>query len=111
MTYDPDNPQLPGSRYRLLPWTTASGHPCYLSTDDSGGFLSRKADAMEAEQMRDGAGVLIDAEEVLDDPTAGTLTLRVTLKRATVALDDALRIADSRGGRLPAPDDDDTTTA
>ncbi|MFH8679331.1 hypothetical protein [Streptomyces lydicus] len=107
MTYDPDNPQLPGSAMRLLPWSTPAGKPCFLSTDDPGGFLSRKADAMEAEQMRDAAAVLADAEDVLEDPAAGPLTLRVTLKRTTAALGDVLRVADSRGGRLPAPDDPD----
>ncbi|MEU9118373.1 hypothetical protein AB0C96_00675 [Streptomyces sp. NPDC048506] len=107
MTYDPDNPQLPGARLRLLPWETAAGQPCYLSTDAAGGYLSRKADRMEAEQMRDAAGLLVDAEDVLDELTAGPLTLRVMLKRATIALTDVLRVADSRGGRLPAPDDQD----
>lgn len=107
MTYDPDNPQRPGSGRRLLPWTTVSGNPCFLSSDDSGGYLARKADAMEAEQMREGAAVFADAEELLDDHTAGPLTLRVALKQTTRALGDVLRIADSRGGRLPAPDDAD----
>ncbi|MGW1375723.1 hypothetical protein ACWD6P_15835 [Streptomyces sp. NPDC002446] len=107
MTYDPDNPQRPGSKLRLLPWETASGQPCFLSTDDRGSYLSRKADQMEAEQMRDGAAALADAEDVLDDHMAGPLTLRVTLKRTTMALDDALRIADSRLGRLPASEDAD----
>ncbi|WP_411134413.1 hypothetical protein [Streptomyces sp. C10] len=86
---------------------TPAGNPCYLSTDDSGSYLSRKADEMEAEQMREGAAVLADAEEVLDDPTAGPLTLRVTLQQTTRALGDVLRIAASRGGSLPLPDDPD----
>ncbi|MEV7376859.1 hypothetical protein [Streptomyces lydicus] len=107
MTYDPDNPQLPGSALRLLPWATPSGKPCFLSTDNPGGFLARKADAMEAEQMRDAAAVLADADEVLEDPAAGPLTLRVTLKRTSAALSDVLRVADSRGGRLPVPDSSD----
>ncbi|MEU8780771.1 hypothetical protein [Streptomyces sp. NPDC048637] len=102
---DPDAPRSPGPGLRLLPWETPAGNPCYLSTDDSGGYLSRKADEMEAEQMRDGAAVLADAEEVLDDPTTGPLTLRVTLQQTTRALGDVLRIAASRGGRLPVPDD------
>ncbi|MEV5480544.1 MULTISPECIES: hypothetical protein [Streptomyces] len=103
--YDPDNPQRPGSGLRLLPWLSLAGNPCFLRSDDAGGYLARKADLMEAEQMREGAAVIVDAEEVLDDPGAGPLTLRVTLLRATVALDDVLRVADSRGGRLPVPED------
>ncbi|MFF4608015.1 hypothetical protein ACFY12_35420 [Streptomyces sp. NPDC001339] len=108
MIYDPDNPMQPGSELRLLPWVTAVGNPCFLNTDTSGSsYLARKADAMEAEQMRDAAAVFADAEAVLDEQTAGPLTLRVTLKRAKEALGDALRIANSRGGRLPAPKDYD----
>lgn len=97
--------RTPGPGLRLLPWATPAGNPCYLSTDDSGGYLSRKADGMEAEQMREAAAVLTDAEEVLDDPTAGPLTLRVTLQQTTRALGDVRRIAASRGGRLPVLDD------
>ncbi|WP_329148655.1 hypothetical protein OIU91_20865 [Streptomyces sp. NBC_01456] len=105
--YDPDNPQRPGSGLRLLPWASLAGNPCFLRSDDAGGgFLARKADLMEAEQMREGAAVLLDAEEVLEDPAAGPLTLRVTLLRTAMALGDVLRIADSRGGRLPVPEPD-----
>ncbi|MFD9206741.1 hypothetical protein ACFVZM_10720 [Streptomyces sioyaensis] len=103
--YDPDNPQRPGSGLRLLPWLSLGGNPCFLRSEDAGGYLARKADLMEAEQMREGAAVIVDAEEVLDDPTAGSLILRVTLLRATMALDNVLRVADSRGGRLPVPED------
>ncbi|AZS73164.1 hypothetical protein DDE74_21375 [Streptomyces lydicus] len=102
---EPDETQWPAPELRLLPWETPVGNPCYLSTDDSGGYLSRKADEMEAEQMREAAAVLADAEKVLDDPTAGPLTLRVTLQQTTRALGDVRRIAASRGGRLPVPDD------
>ncbi|MFI2185617.1 hypothetical protein [Streptomyces sioyaensis] len=102
--YDPDNPQRSGSGLRLLPWLSLAGNPCFLRSDDAGSYLARKADLMEAEQMREGAAVIVDAEEVLDDPAAGSLMLRVTLLRATTALDDVLRVADSRGGRLPVPE-------
>ncbi|MFF7229829.1 hypothetical protein [Streptomyces sioyaensis] len=52
---------------RLLPWTT-DGKRCLLSTDDTGGYLSRLADDMEAEQLDIGEDVLREAEKVLDDP-------------------------------------------
>ncbi|POX44657.1 hypothetical protein C3488_32095 [Streptomyces sp. Ru72] len=29
---------------RLLPWAGPDGKPCYLSTDDQGGYVSRLAD-------------------------------------------------------------------
>ncbi|MCF6523088.1 hypothetical protein HOY81_08265 [Streptomyces sp. JJ36] len=95
-----------GSALRLLPWATPDGRPCFLSTDDDAGLLSSLADAVEEEQMRDGAVALTEAEAVLDDPAAGSLTLRLALKRTGGALGDVLRIADSRGGRLPVPCDD-----
>ncbi|WP_052230024.1 hypothetical protein [Streptomyces sp. CT34] len=104
MTYDPDNPQLPGSEVRLLPWETWDGRPCYLRPTDNGqGYLSRKADRMEAQQMRNAAVVLTDAQTTLRNEAAGPLLLRMMLIRTTAALNNILRIADSRLGRLPAP--------
>lgn len=39
------------SELRLLPWVGPEGKPCYLSTDDSDGHLSRLADHTEAVQL------------------------------------------------------------
>ncbi|MGD3106457.1 hypothetical protein [Streptomyces sp. YGL11-2] len=104
MPYDPDNPQPPGSELRLLPWQTWDGRPCYLHPADNGqGYLSRKADRMEAQQMRNASRAYIDAETTLRNESAGPLLLRLTLIRTTAALNNVLRIADSRAGRLPAP--------
>ncbi|WP_101927780.1 hypothetical protein [Streptomyces sp. Ag82_G6-1] len=36
---------------RLLPWAGPDGKPCYLSTDDQGGYVSRLADHIEAFQL------------------------------------------------------------
>ncbi|PJN37392.1 hypothetical protein CG747_29385 [Streptomyces sp. CB02959] len=113
MTYDPDNPQQPGSALRLLPWSTWDGRPCYLApSGDGNGFLSRRADRMEAQQMRNAAHAFTDAQTTLRNEAAGPLLLRLTLIRTTAALANTLRIADSRLGRLPgpadnAPDDED----
>ncbi|MGG2461616.1 hypothetical protein ACO0M4_17650 [Streptomyces sp. RGM 3693] len=103
MTYDPDNPQQPGSDLRLLPWSTWDGRPCYLAASgDGNGYLSRKADRMEAQQMRNAANAFTDAQTALRNEAAGPLLLRLTLIRTTAALANTLRIADSRLGRLPA---------
>ncbi|MFF0624634.1 hypothetical protein [Streptomyces sp. NPDC004296] len=103
MTYDPDNPQQPGSALRLLPWSTWDGRPCYLAASgDGNGFLSRRADRMEAQQMRNAAHAFTDAQTTLRNEAAGPLLLRLTLIRTTAALANTLRIADSRLGRLPA---------
>ncbi|MFC4497563.1 hypothetical protein ACFPA8_25875 [Streptomyces ovatisporus] len=90
-----------GTPMRLLPWTTPEGAPCYLSTDDPRSLLSRVADETEA-------ALLVSAEEVLDhagpllaDPHAGTRELRFTGARLAESLRDAVRIAESRGLRLP----------
>lgn len=104
MTYNPDNPQQPSSALRLLPWSTWDGRPCYLAPSGDGhGYLTRKADRMESQQMRNAAIAYTDAETTLHNEAAGPLLLRLTLLRTTAALANTLRIADSRLGRLPAP--------
>ncbi|GAA2670561.1 hypothetical protein GCM10010310_09250 [Streptomyces violaceolatus] len=42
---------MPRNELRLLPWSGPDGKPCYLSTDDSGGYISRLADNIEAVQL------------------------------------------------------------
>jgi len=93
---------------RLLPWSSPEGNPCYLLTDDNGdGYLSRLADDIESVQLDMGSELLGHAKELLDDPKAGAGELRFLSARLTEALRDALRVADSRGARLPVPDDGD----
>ncbi|MEU0844076.1 hypothetical protein ABZ370_32015 [Streptomyces sp. NPDC005962] len=89
---------------RLLPWTTPDGKPCYLSSDDADSRLNRWADEAEAVQLGMGADLLAHAHALLGDRKAAAGELRYLAHRLTEALRDALRIADSRGGR-PAADD------
>src|SRR5437879_4849526 len=56
---------------RLLPWSGPEGKPCYLSTDDQGGYMSRLADNIEAVQLGTAAELLEQAAETLDDQEAG----------------------------------------
>ncbi|MEU2773431.1 hypothetical protein ABZ646_10945 [Streptomyces sp. NPDC007162] len=71
---------------RLLPWTSLDGHPCYLS--------------VEVAQLASGKDVLAGARAVLADEKAGEFAVRSALTRATESLEDVIRIAVSRGGRL-----------
>ena len=91
---------------RLLPWNGTAGQPCYLVTDEDGkGYLSRLADEMEAVQLRMGAELLDHARALLGNPKAEAGELRFLSNRLVEALQDALRVADSRGRRLSAPDE------
>ncbi|MEW1721752.1 hypothetical protein [Streptomyces sp. NPDC093109] len=106
MSYDRRHVPALGPGLRLLPWENETGKPCFLSTSDPESMLSRLADDVEADQLDDGADVLSGAKAVLDDRKAGEHSLRLALRATTHVLGDVLRIADSRGGRLPVPSDD-----
>ncbi|QAX94048.1 hypothetical protein SEA_EURATIS_53 [Streptomyces phage Euratis] len=93
-----------GARGRLLPWTT-EGRPCFLEAD--GGVLSQLADDMEDAQLAMGQHELTNARKVLADPTSPNATVRYAAIRLAECLTDALRVAESRGMRLPDPDDDE----
>ncbi len=99
---------------RLLPWSTPDGKPCFLANGEDDGYVSRLADEMEAQQLADGLDVLERARRVLEDPLSPHVEVRYGAIRLTECLADALRIAESRGRRLPRPaaegDDLDVTT-
>ncbi|AQW52133.1 hypothetical protein ACIQPP_42790 [Streptomyces violaceusniger] len=106
MSYDRNAAPAPTPGLRLLPWETETGKPCFLSTNGSPGALARIADEIEADQLRDGADVLKGVQAVLDDHKAGEYALRLALRAAMQCLGDVLRIADSRGARLPVLNDE-----
>ncbi|MFE9060734.1 hypothetical protein [Streptomyces violaceusniger] len=91
---------------RLLPWSSPDGKPCYLSPSDGNSLLSRRADDIEALQLCMGAQLIAHARALLNDRKASTGELRFLASRLTEALRDALRVAESRGGRLAAYGDD-----
>lgn len=91
---------------RLLPWTDNDGKPCFLSTDDDGSYLSRLADNLEAVQLGMAEELLGHVREVLAAGATSETELRNLIDRLRQALRDALRVAESRGDRLPAPDED-----
>ncbi|WP_328434453.1 hypothetical protein [Streptomyces sp. NBC_00425] len=85
---------------RLLPWAGPEGKPCYLSTDDRGGYISRLADNIEAAQLGAAADLLEQASKALDDPDANPDETRRLATELTGALCDVLRVATSRGHLL-----------
>ncbi|MPY62451.1 hypothetical protein [Streptomyces spongiae] len=102
-----DKPTNTRSTTRLLPWSGVGGKPCHLLTDDNGGYLTRLADSIESVQLGMGSELLDHAQELVNDPKTGPAELRYLSARLTESLRDVLRVAESRGARLPMPDDDD----
>jgi hypothetical protein len=87
---------------RLLPWSTAEGKPCFLATDGGSTRLSRRADEIEDLQLSMGTELLGHARALLDDRRADVREVRFLAERLCEALRDVLRVAESRGARLPA---------
>ncbi|MET8223042.1 hypothetical protein [Streptomyces sp. NPDC005301] len=85
---------------RLLPWASPEGKPCYLSTDDEGGYMSRLADNIEADQLDMAAALLEHASDTLDDQDADPEALRRLTGELTGTLRDVLRVATCRGHLL-----------
>ncbi|MGP3989143.1 sulfatase [Streptomyces sp. 3N207] len=102
--YDREQTAIPAAgELRLLPWTTGSGKPCYLSgTPDS--LLSCYADELEEAQLEEGHRALKRILPLLARQTgADDETARAT-RKAALALSNVIRVADSRGARLPEAD-------
>ncbi|MFD4553266.1 hypothetical protein ACFWP5_02930 [Streptomyces sp. NPDC058469] len=96
---------VPTGRPRLLPWTE-EGKPALLSTDDAGGIMSRLADNYESAMLEAGEELLAEAAKVLGDPVTPTVEVRYMAVRLSESLAGVLRVAESRGQRLPAPMDE-----
>ncbi|MFF6791085.1 hypothetical protein ACFY9C_18645 [Streptomyces filamentosus] len=86
---------------RLLPWSGPDGKPCFLSTDDDSSRLSRLADTLESTYLDQAAEVLDHAIELLSLPEPDPVDLRAASADLTEALEQVLRVAESRGRRLP----------
>ncbi|MFG2308888.1 hypothetical protein ACGFS9_09460 [Streptomyces sp. NPDC048566] len=92
---------------RLLPWAGPEGKPCYLSTDDRNGFMSRLADGIESVQLGSAAELLEHAGEALDDQDADPEDIRRLAHELAGSLRDVLRVATSRGDLLTVTDSHD----
>ncbi|MEU8530075.1 hypothetical protein AB0C77_31530 [Streptomyces sp. NPDC048629] len=76
----------PHNELRLLPWSGPDGKPCFLSTDDNRGHLSRLADNHEGLQLGRAAELLGHAPEVLGDDATSPAELRLLAEKLTRAL-------------------------
>ncbi|MGW7099048.1 hypothetical protein [Streptomyces sp. NPDC054838] len=93
----------PHNELRLLPWSGPDGKPCFLSAGTNDGYLSRLADISETAQLDLATELLEHALEVLAEEDAEPDELRTLATDLTRALRDAVRVATSRGHRLPTP--------
>ncbi|MEV7905363.1 hypothetical protein [Streptomyces anulatus] len=82
---------------RLLPWSGPGDNPCYLSTDDPDGYMSRLADSIEAIQLGTASALLEEASDALDNQWTSFDDMRCLVKELTGALRDVSRVATSRG--------------
>ncbi|MCT2541620.1 hypothetical protein [Streptomyces atratus] len=89
---------------RLLPWSGPGEKPCYLSTDDPDGYMSRLADNIEAVQLGTASELLEEASEALDNQDTSLEEMRCLVRELTGALRDIFRVATSRGHLLAASD-------
>ncbi|WP_327379950.1 MULTISPECIES: hypothetical protein [unclassified Streptomyces] len=102
----PNAAAQPVTAPRLLPWPAPGGKPCFLVTDDGSSHLSRLADEMEAVQLEMGVEILDHARAVLGDTMSPYSEVRYAGIRLAECLSDALRVAESRGMRLPCVPDE-----
>jgi anti-sigma regulatory factor (Ser/Thr protein kinase) len=91
---------------RLLPWIGEAGQPAYLSADTNNSFVSRFADGLESVQLAMAERLLHSAELAWADRAPGA-DMTSVVPHLCHALRDAVRVARSRGGRLPDVQEDD----
>lgn len=71
------------------------------------GSLTRVADSIETVQLGMAKDLLAHAEDLLGSPKALAGELHYLAARLTESLDQVLRVAESRGARLPDPDEEE----
>lgn len=93
---------------RLGAWTAMDGRLCYLSTNGQG-YVSTLADRIEEMQLTMGEDLLEYARSILapGERVPSSVEYRWLVCRLAEALSDALRVADSRGQRIPVPQEED----
>lgn len=88
------------SHCRLLPWLSPEGKTAHLRTDRVG-FVSELADDVEEIIVETGAELVQRTRSELAEHELSASQLRSLVITLVKALDDALRVAECRGGRLP----------
>lgn len=93
---------------RLLPWSGPEGKTAHLVTDGTATAFALLADEVEATQLDTAAEVLTLSRAMLDAETPPTADeLFYVTRRLAECLTDALRVAESRAGRIPPYEGDD----
>ncbi|WP_327688447.1 hypothetical protein OHU45_13625 [Streptomyces tubercidicus] len=87
---------------RLLPWSSPDGKPCFLIGDGTG-YVSRRADDVEAAQLDSAADLMDEACRIFAarNWTPGEIHLLAVELASSLA--NVHRVAESRGARLPVP--------
>ncbi|UWE08733.1 helix-turn-helix domain-containing protein [Actinacidiphila bryophytorum] len=78
---------------------------------DDSSFLSRLADDLEARQLGMAKDLQAYVDSAMDGDSPSETELRGMVAQLSQALRDARRVAESRGDRLPAPEQDSATAA
>ncbi|MFJ4845134.1 hypothetical protein [Streptomyces sp. NPDC088733] len=93
---------------RLLPWTDADGKPAYTPNDNPHGVVAQMADDVERSQLKFASDMHEMARQVLavEQPLEPTQA-RYLLAQLSNALVNVVRVAESRGLRLPKDEADD----
>ncbi len=100
---DPSTGERPSSQIRLLPWGIRTAKTSILVTDSGEGVLPRIADEVESALLTSAVEVATCARILLASPRVSAAELRFTLLRMAEALNDVLRIAESRSERSGGP--------
>ncbi|MEU8964850.1 hypothetical protein AB0C89_24530 [Streptomyces sp. NPDC048491] len=90
----------PHDELRLLPWSGLDGKPCFLSTDDASGHLSRLADEVEADQLGRAADLVAEGLMMTNKDQPERQAPEGLTAALIEALQNTLRVATSRGHRL-----------
>ncbi|MBM9505458.1 hypothetical protein [Actinacidiphila acididurans] len=97
---------------RRLPWTTENGTPCYLNSgDSSSSFLSNLADGIESVQLGMGGELIDYVQGMLAAGEHAESEWRYVVTALCRALQEVIRVAESRGERLGPAGESDTEAA
>ena len=92
---------------RLLPWPGPEGKPARVL---GSGWLSDLADEVEESQLAMSERMLNIADAMLADEKVSAAEVRFLARQLAMVLIDVVRVARSRGERLPLDDAQDPVT-
>jgi hypothetical protein len=92
---------------RRLPWSAENGGDAFVTAGD--GIINDVADAAEAAMLEVAESDAKRATELADDPYVSRAELTLAVRYLTRAIEDAVKVAQLRGERLPPPGDTERT--